>query len=321
MKYKIIFPILFLLMLITAATTSYSIAEAATNPFLTHKTGNTESAKQVQSKSTSEHIKIRKHHSRTLYDSALKEITLLQKDLRAKLTGFARDIKKNNLGKSFWLFLIFSFAYGVVHAVGPGHGKSVVCAFFISRRGTIYSAMFMSWLITLVHVGSATVIICFAYLLLSSGMSGFENFSYHMETVSYALVSLMGFWIFFSVLRSFLKKNHEDSCFKPAKCASLKEITIVAFVTGLVPCPGAAIILVYTISTGILWTGLTSMLFLATGMALTTSAFAIIAAKASSAMDRTTKRKTTQILYKTISLLASLIIISFGLLMLCSHLK
>jgi nickel/cobalt transporter (NicO) family protein len=320
MKYKIIFSILFL-GIITTATISSSMAEAATNPFLTPKTGNTESTTQTQSKSTSEHIKVRKHHSRTLYDSILTEITLLQKDLRAKLTGFARDIKKNNFGKSFWLFLIFSFAYGVVHAVGPGHGKSVVCAFFISRRGTIYTAMFMSWLITLVHVGSATVTICLAYLLLSSGMSGFENFSYNMETVSYALVSLMGLWIFFSVLKSFLKKNHEDSYSKPANCASLKEISIVAFVTGLVPCPGAAIILVYALSTGILWAGLTSMLFLATGMALTTSIFAIIAAKTSSAMDRTAKRKTTQILYKTISLLASLIIISFGLLMLCSHLK
>ncbi|SMF25824.1 nickel/cobalt transporter [Desulfovibrio gilichinskyi] len=321
MKYKISFSLLLSLMLAAAVTFFSPIAEAATNPFLTPKAGSVESVKPTEKNTPTERIEIINNHSRTLYDSILTEITVLQKEIRIKLAGFAKDIKKNNFGKSFWLFLVFSFAYGVVHAIGPGHGKSVVCAFFLSRRGTMYSAMFMSWLITLVHVGSATAAVCLAYLLLSSGMSGFENFSYHLQTASFAMVSLIGLWIFYSVLRSFFKKNRKEHSSKPAKCASLTEITIVAFVTGLVPCPGAAIILVYTLSTGILWAGLTAMLFLATGMALTTSTFAILAAKTSFAMDQAAKRKTAQILYKAISLLASLIIILFGILMLYSHLK
>ncbi|SDK42341.1 ABC-type nickel/cobalt efflux system, permease component RcnA [Maridesulfovibrio ferrireducens] len=321
MKYKIIFFLLLPLMLITATTSFTPAAVAATNPFLSQKKESVQSpsSKTETAKKFSDSTKIKNNHSKSFYDSAITKVILLQKDIRAKLTVFSRDIKKNSFGKSFWFFLLFSFAYGVVHAVGPGHGKSVVCAYFLSRRGTIYTAVFMSWVITLVHVGSATVAVCLAYLLLSSGMSGFENFNYHLQTASFALVLLIGLWMLFGVIESFFKRNQENRS-EPTKCASLKEITAVAFVTGLVPCPGAAIILVYTLSSGILWAGLTAMLFLATGMALTTSIFALTAAKARSFMDRAARGKKAQIFYTAISLSGSLIIISFGALMLSSHL-
>ncbi|WP_031481568.1 nickel/cobalt transporter [Maridesulfovibrio frigidus] len=329
---------LFLPLLLMAVTTSFvPAASGATNPFLSPQkkqdspttensaifTTNSPKESLLTSSSINQKVNskanLRISHSSSFFSSVLTKITILQKDLRSKMTGFARDVKKDSFGTSFWLFLLFSFAYGVVHAIGPGHGKSVVCAYFISRRGTIRTAAFMSWAITLVHVGSATVTVCVAYLLLSSGMSGFENFNRHLQTASFGLVMLIGLWLFLSTLISaFKKKNEEYSA--PAKCASLKEITSVAFVTGLVPCPGAAIILVYTLSTGILWAGLIAMLFLATGMALTTSLFAFAAAKTRTAMDHASRGRKTQIIYTTLSLAGSLIIILFGTLMLSSHL-
>ncbi len=291
-----------------------SKVSASANPFTSTSTNSKDNAKSNRK------TNLKNSHSSSFYNSVLTKITIIQKDIREKMTGFARDVKKESFGKSFWLFLFFSFAYGIVHAIGPGHGKSVVCAYFISRRGTIRTAAFMSWAITLVHVGSATVAVCLAYLLLSSGMSGFENFNHHLQTASFGLVMLIGLWLFFSTLISAFKKKKEENS-APAKCATLKEITTVAFVTGLVPCPGAAIILVYTLSTGILWAGLIAMLFLATGMALTTSLFAFAAAKTRTAMDHAARGRKTQIIYTTMSLTGSLIIIIFGALMLSSHLS
>lgn len=215
--------------------------------------------------------------------------------------------------------MAFSFAYGVVHAVGPGHGKSVVCAYFISRPGSLFSASFMSWVITLVHVGSATVAVCLAYLLFSSGISGFENLNHHLQTASFALVTMIGLWLVIEAVRSFKQLQSEQEC-SPVVKSSLKEIATVALVTGIVPCPGAAIILVYTIASGILWAGLAAMIFLATGMAVTTSAFAITAAKARGIMDRSAKTKKWRAAYSILSMTGALVITAFGLLMLCAHL-
>ncbi|NDV23965.1 nickel/cobalt transporter [Desulfovibrio sp. JC022] len=254
-----------------------------------------------------------------IYSMVMLKVTLLQKEIRAKLTGFARDIKKDPFGKSLWMFLVFAFMYGIVHAVGPGHGKSVVCAYFISRGGSMFAASFMSWVITLVHVGSATVAVCLAYLFLESGMSGFENFNRQLQTASYGLVAVIGFWLIIEALRSF-KKNDRAECEVKSR-GSLKEIATVAFVTGIVPCPGAAIILVYTLSTGILAAGLAAMVFLATGMAVTTSAFALVAAKARNAMDSSPFARRLRLAYSILSLLGATVISGFGLLMLFAHIS
>ncbi|OEU68877.1 MAG: nickel ABC transporter permease [Desulfovibrio sp. S3730MH75] len=319
---KLIISILLPMLLIAVTTFFVPAAFSATNPFLAPQKEQTSPATEKDAVSTKVNPKtnLRTAHSSSFYSLVLTKITILQKNIRAKMTGFARDVKKDSFGKSFWLFLFFSFAYGVVHAIGPGHGKSVVCAYFISRRGTIRTAAFMSWVITLVHVGSATVTVCLAYLLFSSGMSGFENFNHHLQTASFGLVMFIGLWLFLSTTISACKKNKEEDS-TPAKCASLKEITTVAFVTGLVPCPGAAIILVYTLSTGILWAGLIAMLFLATGMALTTSLFAFAAAKTRTAMDHAARGRKTKIIYTTLSLAGSFVIILFGTLMLSAHLS
>ncbi|WP_320006977.1 nickel ABC transporter permease [Maridesulfovibrio sp.] len=256
-----------------------------------------------------------------IYSRIMFEITILQKEIRAKLTGFARDIKKDPYGKSFWMFLAFAFMYGVVHAVGPGHGKSVVCAYFISRGGSTIAAAFMSWVITLVHVGSATIAVCAAYLFLKNGMAGFEAFNRNLQTASYGLVALIGLWLFVEAVRSLFKKdNNREKCEAKGR-GSLKEIATVAFVTGIVPCPGAAIILVYTLSTGIFSAGLSAMVFLATGMAVTTSGFAFVASKARNAIDRSSFRSSVRILYSALSLLGATVITGFGLLMLSAHIS
>lgn len=262
---------------------------------------------------------VQKDWSGGIYTKAMVKITILQKQIRAELTGFAREIKKEPYGKSFWMFLVFAFMYGVVHAVGPGHGKSVVCAYFITRGGSMAAAAFMSWVITLVHVGSATIAVCAAYLFLKNGMSGFEAFNRHLQTASYGLVALIGLWLFIEAMRSFYKDDRKE-CETKGR-GSLKEIATVAFVTGIVPCPGAAIILVYTLSTGILSAGLCAMVFLATGMAVTTSGFAFVAAKARNAMDRSNFSRSVRIIYSVLSLLGATAITGFGLLMLSAHLS
>ncbi|HAS89296.1 MAG TPA: nickel ABC transporter permease [Desulfovibrio sp.] len=298
------------------AASPFGVATPATSPF-----GN--SAPKTSPFGTSAPVPaaktIQKDWTGGIYSKVMFKITMLQKQIRARLTGFARDIKKNPFGKSLWMFLCFAFMYGIVHAVGPGHGKSVVCAYFISRGGSMFAASFMSWVITLVHVGSATVAVCLAYLFLENGMSGFETFNRHLQTASYGLVALIGLWLVIEALRSF-KRNDREECEIQSR-GSLKEIATVAFVTGIVPCPGAAIILVYTLSTGILGAGLAAMVFLATGMAVTTSVFALVAAKARNAMDNTPFAKRLRIAYSVLSLIGASVIVCFGLLMLSAHIS
>jgi ABC-type nickel/cobalt efflux system permease component RcnA len=307
--------------LLLAAINAYAVP-GATNPFLTppsQEQGKISPSVETPTDSAEAVTPAPSNHNHSgLYGKLLTEISLWQKMLRGKMAMFGHKIHSNPFGKSFFLFLAFSFFYGVIHAIGPGHGKSVVCAYFMTREGKLFSTAFLSWMITLVHVGSATLAICGAYLLLKTGMSGFERFSSYMQNISFSIIILIGLWLFISSISGIIKKlKPEQESPSPQKYASISEMAMVAFFTGIIPCPGAAIILVYTISTGIMWAGLISMVVLATGMAITTFLFAFTAFTTRKAINcGSSDSGIKRFIPSALSLIGSLVVIAFGILML-----
>ena len=69
-------------------------------------------------------------NSRSLYTVIVDE----QKVLREKLTAAISAMKSGDWD-AIWKFLAICLVYGMLHALGPGHGKSIVVGYFIARRG------------------------------------------------------------------------------------------------------------------------------------------------------------------------------------------
>src|SRR6201982_2280607 len=58
------------------------------------------------------------------------------------LSGFIRASKED--GAAMWGLFGISFLYGILHAVGPGHGKAVISSYLVAneetwRRGVVLS--------------------------------------------------------------------------------------------------------------------------------------------------------------------------------------
>jgi len=247
-------------------------------------------------------------------------VRALQKELTVKLNGFGVDIKDDPFGPALWMFLGFSFLYGIVHAVGPGHGKTVVCSYFLSNPGSWFSGALMGNVITFVHMGSAAVAVGVAYLIFSTGMGGFAAASRALQPASYALLVLMGIFLAIKAVRDILKGGMlvEPSCSihddEVARSKHIKNVLMVSFVTGLIPCPGAAVILAFSIGQDIFWAGVFALVTMAIGMGLTTTLFAwsAVAARGVTLKLSGTNKRFFNWVYAGLSICGALAITLFG---------
>lgn len=242
----------------------------------------------------------------------------IQKQLTLKLNGFGMDIRTDPFGKALWMFLALSFLYGIVHAVGPGHGKTVVCSYFLANPGSLFTGAVMGNVITFVHMGSAAVAVSIAYLIFSTGMGGFAEASRALQPASYALLALMGVFLTIKAIRDIARGGllTDVSCehAMPAKDDNLRRVLTVSMVTGLVPCPGAAVILAFSIGQNVLWAGIAAIVAMAVGMGLTTTLFAWAAVALRSATLRlsTANRTVFNWVYAILSVCGAAAIALFG---------
>src|SRR5262249_38485804 len=54
--------------------------------------------------------------------------------------------------------LLISALFGAVHALTPGHGKTLVAAYLVGQRGTTLHAIFLGVVTTLTHTGAVLLI-------------------------------------------------------------------------------------------------------------------------------------------------------------------
>ena len=73
--------------------------------------------------------------------------------------AWANMIGADDLSPAFLLFAVAaSLFFGAAHALSPGHGKTVVAAYLVGSRGTIWHAVFLGIVVTLTHVSSVILI-------------------------------------------------------------------------------------------------------------------------------------------------------------------
>lgn len=100
-----------------------------------------------------------------------------------------------------WVLIGLSFAYGIFHAAGPGHGKAIISSYVIAneqtlRRGVVISFMaaFMQGLVAIAIIGATY------FFLRGTGISMTET-THSLEIASYALIAGFGAWLLYKKLR------------------------------------------------------------------------------------------------------------------------
>ena len=193
-----------------------------------------------------------------------------------------------------WAGLSIAFLYGVFHALGPGHGKTVIVGYFLGRGGSIGRGVAMAGWIALSHVVGAIVIVLVVHIILSNSyVTPVEEVTW-LRFVSYAAILAIGLFMLVSAIRNRgghahchhdhghghehdHNHDHEHDPAAAAKAGMIRraEQRLLAVAAGFIPCSGAILILVFAFTNGIVLMGVLMALAIAVGMGLTLAALGI----------------------------------------------
>ncbi len=91
--------------------------------------------------------------------------------------------------------LLLSFSYGVLHTLGPGHGKAVIVSYFVGQGGSLQRGLRMGGQIAIFHVLSAVLLVIVTDTVVRQ-IGGSTERNYHVvQLISYGAITLLGGWM------------------------------------------------------------------------------------------------------------------------------
>ncbi|MFT5836332.1 MAG: nickel/cobalt exporter [Sulfurimonas sp.] len=203
----------------------------------------------------------------------------LLKDSINKIKSLFESIKDEKNPLTYMFLLFFAYLYGAIHALGPGHGKTLVGSYFLSNDRSYSKAFFISLAIGVVHTFSAFLLTLIIYYVVDTFLAKFLDESIYYTTkisalviISIALYLLYKKYKAYKIIQntpkySFSENPHAQTC----ACNSCKvddNSTDMALIisAGIIPCPGTITIFIFSLSLGLYYAGFLSAFVMSLGM-------------------------------------------------------
>ncbi|MEM8615089.1 MAG: DUF3299 domain-containing protein [Cyanobacteria bacterium P01_H01_bin.105] len=217
----------------------------------------------------------------------------VQTRVSGMLTQAVGNVDRQRSPGTFLWGLLIAFSYGVLHTLGPGHGKAVIVAYFIGEGGNLRRGLTMGVRIAVFHVLSAIAVVLLTTLVLRQ--SAPNNYRV-VQLVSYGAISLIGSWMLWRAM----PRHHAAPKITPALGATEAELMLypslsqqvvsppapvacscltciepkqasewLSLAIGSVPCTGALLILLYGAANQLLWPSIMMVIAISVGMAIT----------------------------------------------------
>ncbi|WP_156433459.1 nickel/cobalt transporter [Bradyrhizobium retamae] len=113
-----------------------------------------------------------------------------QSEFYREMSATIRAAKSD--GSAVWTLLGISFAYGIFHAAGPGHGKAVISSYLVANEETARRGIVLSFASAFLQALVAVAIVAVFAWLLSSTAKTMCSAEKAIEIVSYALIAALG---------------------------------------------------------------------------------------------------------------------------------
>lgn len=276
------------------------------------------------------------------------QIAIWQSEFYRQLTTAVRAWKAD--GWQAWWLLSLSFAYGVFHALGPGHGKAILSAYVLANRETVRNGAILAFVSALVQALVAIALVGVAAGVLNVTGMMMNKVTAWLELGAYALLTGLGVWLVYKHLVKPIAnrlgvsnahhghhdhhdhQDHQDHQHGQACCGhshvpapeqvsgelNLRKAWGAIVAIGLRPCSGAILVLVFALSQQFFMAGVAAALAMGLGTGLTVATLAMLsltAGRLAEAAGGGQRQRWGQMIGATLQGAASIAVLLFGLLL------
>ena len=250
-------------------------------------------------------------------------ITKIQKEIKVKLYRYIKKIKSGSLYYLFISFLL-TFIYGIVHAAGPGHRKIILFSYFSSHKHKISMLFSAGFISAAIHAISAIIITVTIFLSVKKAVSTHvDKASTITEVATWLFIALFGVALLISAIVGFIKKIKKENIENDNIKTNQKTLWSLIFITSIVPCPAASMIMIVTLQQRIWWLGIVLIIAMSLGMGITVSLTSIPALFSNRAFNKLSSnfgKKIRNITELILESLGALLMILLGLIMMLPYL-
>jgi ABC-type nickel/cobalt efflux system permease component RcnA len=185
-----------------------------------------------------------------------------QRWIYAGITGHLTDFAHTRSWGALALLVPLGIVFGAVHALTPGHGKSVLASYLVGSRLALLRSLGVAGALAVTHVGSAVVLALLAAPLITRALGGGGRAPL-LEILSWALLAALGVLLLLRAMRGRPHFHHEG--------------VMVGVMAGLIPCPLTLFVMLYALARGVIVAGLTFAVAMLGGIAITLAGVALVA--------------------------------------------
>jgi nickel/cobalt transporter (NicO) family protein len=194
-------------------------------------------------------------------DAGMEFLIAIQGWIRQSITADLNAFAATRDWAALALVLPLGITFGAVHALTPGHGKTVLASYLVGSRLAFLRGLGVAGALAVTHVGLAVIIALTAAPLITRTLGGAGQAPL-LEALSRGILGLIGLWFLFRAVRG---QSHQH-----------REGLMVGVIAGLIPCPLTLFAMFLALARGVPEAGLTFALAMMTGVGLTLAAVAAL---------------------------------------------
>lgn len=232
---------------------------------------------------------------------ALEGLTRLQVDLNAALAEGLLSFANGFDLRMLLATLAVAMAYGAVHALSPGHGKTLLVAHGLQGEGLNAASLLVPCLGAFLHVFSA-LLWTTMFTLLARGALGLGR-----AELSIALLVFSSTVLILNGIRELLQSLRSGHHSAHGRLAVVLGI-------GVIPCPVSTLIYSASIAEGLAIYGILICLIFSLGLALTMTVFSLIPVLARTFLERVLDSRLGRIALRALPMISSVFFVFLGVL-------